>query len=249
MYVEKMNDISFQSPDTGSNINVIYGDTGSGKTWFLGRIIEDYPTAIKLGVSGDMRNFADFEPTPEKIATLNRILPTHYTRDPESLAFMMGGSIQHLLDLPLSVRRIIECFSQVMLTQGVYDTSGQTNIILLDDIDLHMGIQWQCEIIQILREEFPDVQFFITTQSVHILNRCHANEVLYSECGGDPARKPQSPYGLSPNQVLHNLLGFKQLRAAPFMDQLEEMAKLSREGDVDASRKFTRMLALGEDAL
>lgn len=52
-------------------------------------------------------------------------------------------------------------------------------IILIDEIDLHLHPEWQRKIIPLLKETFPNCQFFISTHSPLVLNNLTPNN-LYS---------------------------------------------------------------------
>ena len=47
----------------------------------------------------------------------------------------------------------------------IYDTSEISGIVLIDEIDLHLHIEFQKEILPLLLKFFPKIQFIITTHS------------------------------------------------------------------------------------
>ena len=47
----------------------------------------------------------------------------------------------------------------------IYDTSKISGIVLIDEIDLHLHIEFQKEILPLLLKIFPKIQFIITTHS------------------------------------------------------------------------------------
>jgi len=53
----------------------------------------------------------------------------------------------------------------------------QNAIVFIDEIDAHLHPSWQQKIINILRETFPEIQFFITGHSPLIVAGCRTEEV------------------------------------------------------------------------
>jgi len=57
------------------------------------------------------------------------------------------------------------------------DIARQHAIVFIDEIDAHLHPDWQRKLINILRESFPNVQFFITAHSPLIVAGCRTEEV------------------------------------------------------------------------
>lgn len=56
-----------------------------------------------------------------------------------------------------------------------------SGIVLIDELELHLHPIWQQKIIQILKAEFPKVQFFITSHSPHIIQSAKYSEIIVLE--------------------------------------------------------------------
>lgn len=82
-------------------------------------------------------------------------------------------------------------------------------IVMIDEIDLHLHPQWECEIMPRLRKTFPNCQFIVTTHSPLVLSRLEPEEVFvlsYDENNKIYAKHPILAKGLSVNDILSGLM-------------------------------------------
>lgn len=82
-------------------------------------------------------------------------------------------------------------------------------IVLIDEIDLHLHPQWECEILAKLQKAFPNCQFIVTTHSPLVLSRLEPENIyaLSMESGkGIAAEHPLLSKGLSVNDILSSLM-------------------------------------------
>lgn len=70
---------------------------------------------------------------------------------------------------------IISDLMMRMESQRRYDLEG---IVLIDEIETHLHVELQKEIVPILTELFPNIQFILTTHSPFVLNSAK-NAVVY----------------------------------------------------------------------
>jgi predicted ATP-binding protein involved in virulence len=59
--------------------------------------------------------------------------------------------------------------------QAASETPG---IVLIDEIDLHLHPKWQRRVVDDLRRTFPNIQFFATTHSEHIIQSLREGELI-----------------------------------------------------------------------
>lgn len=60
------------------------------------------------------------------------------------------------------VRRAILLNYSVLNNETIKETQG---IVIIDDLEIGLSVEQQCKIIDVLKNTFPKVQFFCTTQS------------------------------------------------------------------------------------
>lgn len=58
---------------------------------------------------------------------------------------------------------------------AVLQTEG---VVLIDEIDMHLHPSWQREIVQLLKDAFPRIQFIVTTHSPFIIQSIHSQELI-----------------------------------------------------------------------
>lgn len=81
-----------------------------------------------------------------------------------------------------------------------------SGIVLIDEIDLHLHIALQRQIVRILTNTFPNCQFIITTHSPQILGELQPSEIrLLSDFCVLPT--PTQSYGLDSASVIAKLMG------------------------------------------
>ena len=98
-----------------------------------------------------------------------------------SLVFK-NGKTSLLKDLPAGYHRLysivldLACRSYIL--NGNKEPSG---IVLIDEIDLHLHPSLEQEVVQCLREVFPNVQFIITTHSASVIANLDTTEQVEDE--------------------------------------------------------------------
>lgn len=80
-------------------------------------------------------------------------------------------------------------------------------IVTIDEIDLHLHPKWQQKILSILAEEFPNIQFVITTHSPIILSSVKGT-VLMME--GDTITQQENLYGMKPSFILEAFMHIQE---------------------------------------
>lgn len=81
-------------------------------------------------------------------------------------------------------RNIIGIVSDIAYRMAILNPNLEKNIImtpgvvLIDEIDLHLHPKWQREIVGILRDLFPNVQFIVSSHSPFIIQSMHRDEII-----------------------------------------------------------------------
>ena len=77
-------------------------------------------------------------------------------------------------------------------------------IIFIEEIECHLEVYWQREIISLLLNQFPNCQFFISTNSPIILSEINAENIFefYKEKDFIYINKPSISFGLTVDEIL-----------------------------------------------
>ena len=103
----------------------------------------------------------------------------------------------------------------------LYDPDNLTDIhgiVLLDEIEQHLHPRWQRNIMQLLKDSFPNVQFIATTHSPLVASGCEGIPVHSLK---DGKSKEMYPFGWRAEEV-YEMMGLPTSRAESFRRSLEE---------------------------
>ncbi len=153
-----------------------------------------------------------------------------------SIVFKNGKS-KSLNDLPAGYRRlysiVLELAYRAYILNGSKEPSG---IVLIDEIDLHLHPSLEQEVVQCLRDIFPQVQFVMTSHSAAVIANLDttekvtdvetgepvpANQVVIMQDGQTEADVLPIIYGLDYNAALRDFMGSDSRNA--------EMKKMGEE--------------------
>lgn len=149
-------------------------------------------------------------------------------------SFNTSSTLEHLSDGYQSIVALAADIMEVMLDHwdAVEDAEG---IVLIDEIDAHLHPRWKIEIVELLRNVFPRVQFILTTHDplclvgslpgeVYILRRdVHSRHIAIQQ--------KDVPRGLSSDQILTGFwFGLSSTVDDDTLRLLDEHRKLIRAG-------------------
>lgn len=129
-------------------------------------------------------------------------------------------------------------------------------VVLIDEIDLHLHPRWQADVLPLLKDLFPNVQFFITTHSPTVVGNFKPRENLDGLfiLDDNKVRSYNEKYfGKETNEALRDVLGasdrnieiqrkldkFLNLasdNASDYQDLLEELKDILGEYDADIQK-------------
>ncbi len=107
----------------------------------------------------------------------------------------------------------------------LYEPDNLTNIhgiVLIDEIDQHLHPRWQRNIMQLLQESFPNVQFIATTHSPLVASGCEGIPVHSLK---DGKSEEVHPFGWRAEEV-YGMMGLSTSRAESFTETLKEYQRL-----------------------
>lgn len=118
--------------------------------------------------------------------------------DPEFLEISGGGRVslkiegqkRELSQLSSGFSSIVKIIQAIVSGYGYF--TNETNIqkvkgiVLIDEIESHLHLTWQANIIPLLKNIFPNTTFYITTHSSVVLSQLHEGEAykLYRDSDG-----------------------------------------------------------------
>lgn len=112
-----------------------------------------------------------------------------------------------------------------------------SGIVLIDDLEKHLHPRLQRNIVHLLTESFPDVQFIISTHSPLVASGCEGIQVHRLN---EQSHEVVEPFGWRAEEV-YGMMGLESSRAEGFMSLLDEFK------DLDEKRLRAQDLSEEED--
>lgn len=122
---------------------------------------------------------------------------------------------------------ILDLLSWWMLFLQIHKKSFYSNrtvegIVFIDEVEQHLHPRWQMEIVGILRELFPKVQFILTTHSPLIISGCKGTLIYQLEQGDC---RVKNAYGWLPGNVYREIMGLGEIRSARMEADIQKYKK------------------------
>lgn len=124
-------------------------------------------------------------------------------------------------------------------------------VILIDEIELHLHPMWQQQIVLILRESFPNLQFIITTHSPHVITTVEPKSVRSIYINSNNTYEYEVPSftkGAQSNVVLKDVFNVdprpQEVEEVQWLDQYIELVNQDK-WDSDELYHYVKNLMLG----
>ena len=101
-------------------------------------------------------------------------------------------------------------------------------IVMIDEIEAHLHPNWQREIIPLLTQIFPNIQFFITTHSPQVISSVNSESIFIGE-NFKFSKIGIKSKGLDTNSLLTHIFNSSE-RPKPYIELLEKFNKIIDEG-------------------
>ena len=98
-----------------------------------------------------------------------------------------------------TVTWVMDFLSWRMLSGKSFEPSKMSGIIIVDEIEQHLHPRWQINIMQLLQESFPKVQFIASTHSPLVASGCEHCKLILVRQGHAEVKK--NVYGWLPEDV------------------------------------------------
>lgn len=120
---------------------------------------------------------------------------------------------------------VLDLIGRRMLFGRTLDPKRMTGIVLLDEVEQHLHPRWQLNVMQLLTEAFPKIQFIVTTHSPLVIT---GSKTVPVHTLGEPesfwSGKPI--YGWRAEDVYRDVMGLTSSRPTQFLDHINEYHKL-----------------------
>lgn len=99
-------------------------------------------------------------------------------------------------------------FRALQLNPGTRALDEIFGIVLIDEVDKHLHPKWQWNVLNALRDTFPNVQFIITTHAPIVIASCKSAAIVSIE-SGQLAKPLDTVYGYDIQDVIQHTQGSK----------------------------------------
>lgn len=93
-------------------------------------------------------------------------------------------------------------------------------VVLIDEIELHLHPKWQLELLENLRNIFPNIQFIVTTHSPYIIQTAREGELISLD-----GAVTVDPYGKSLEEVSKYIMDVENSEYSPRINQMKQTAE------------------------
>lgn len=123
------------------------------------------------------------------------------------------------------------------------------DIIMIDEIDMHLHPQWQAKLVKVLKETFPNAQIIATTHSPSVLQNAMTDEIipLYKDENGDICIKELhlGEYGLQGwtlEEIMKDVMGMESTTSNLYRKVISEFDKAMNDEDGKIAKEKYELL-------
>ena len=121
-----------------------------------------------------------------------------------------------------------------------------TQIVMIDEVDLHLHPSWQLHVISNLEKKFPNCQFFITSHSSLVLSSLKDSGQLIVLRDGKRLEVSDIPYGDNGDYILKRFFNMNEVRNPEVQAVIDEISSELSKSDTDIRRVETNLDWLSE---
>lgn len=111
-----------------------------------------------------------------------------------------------------------------MLNDGQSSILEGEQVILIDELDLHLHPSWQLQVISNLQRKFPNCQFFITSHSSLVLSSLNELDELFVLRDGRKLELSDIPYGDNGDYILKRFFGLSSVRNPQVQNEIDSIS-------------------------
>lgn len=124
------------------------------------------------------------------------------------------------------------------------------DIIIIDEIDIHLHPQWQAKLVKVLKEIFPKAQIIATTHSPSVLQNAKTEEIipLYKDENGDVNIKEFNlgEYGLQGwtlEEIMKDVMGMESTTSDLYAKIMSEFDHAMKEDNIKIAKEKYELLS------
>ena len=117
-----------------------------------------------------------------------------------------------------------------MLNDGTNPILDGEQVVLIDELDLHLHPSWQLQVVSNLERKFPNCQFFVTSHSPLVLSSLGEKDKLVVLRDGVELMLSDVPYGDNGDYILKRFFGLSTVRNPEVQEEIDSISTaLSQE--------------------
>lgn len=97
-------------------------------------------------------------------------------------------------------------------------------IIIVDELDLHLHPSWQLQVISNLERKFPNCQFFVSSHSSLVLSGLGEDDKLVVLRDGGQVELSDIPYGDNGDYILKRFFGLRSVRNPKVQEEIDSIS-------------------------
>ncbi len=194
-------------------------------------------SAVKEAVKNCMEDWQDVKYdilADELLATSN---------DGETLPFrMLSDGVRNMIGMVADIAYRCVTLNPQFETDAARLTPG---IVLIDEIDLHLHPKWQRRVVKDLQKTFPNIQFFATTHSEHIIQSLREGELIdlnNSESIPEAEYENKSIEDIAEN-VMHVPTPYRSERYQQMMETAERYYRMLEDANNSSPEELAKLKA------
>ena len=98
-------------------------------------------------------------------------------------------------------------------------------VILIDEVDLHLHPSWQLQVISNLEQKFPNCQFLVTSHSSLVLSGLSEQDQLIVLREGKRVELSDIPYGDNADYILKRFFGLNAVRNPKVQEEIDDLSE------------------------
>lgn len=139
---------------------------------------------------------------------------------------------------------VLDIARRLSMQNGSNPIFDGEQVILIDELDLHLHPSWQLQVISNLEHKFPHCQFFVTSHSSLVLSSLGMDDQLVVLRDGVKLELSDIPYGDNGDYILKRFFGLDAVRNPEVQAEIDSVSfELSKEHpDIEKIEYKLRML-------
>lgn len=119
-------------------------------------------------------------------------------------------------------------------------------IVLIDELDLHLHPSWQLQLVSNLERKFPNCQFFVSSHSSLVLSSIGEEDKLVVLRDGEQVELSDIPYGDNGDYILKRFFGLRSVRNPKVQEEIDSISAELVKDHPDINDVERKLNALSE---